>query len=102
LVKVQPRGIVRVMNIDYTVQIWREGGQFVAHAMPLDVASSGADPEAARRAVDEAVRAFVASCANAATLEQVLEEVGYECSSDGSWQSPSCISVERRKLAITV
>jgi hypothetical protein len=29
------------MDIDYTVQIWREGNQFIAHAMPLDVTSSG-------------------------------------------------------------
>jgi hypothetical protein len=28
-----------VVKVDYTVQVWKEGGQFVAHAMPLDVAS---------------------------------------------------------------
>ena len=88
------------MNIDYTVQIWREGDQFVAHAMPLDVASSGVSPEAARRAVDEAVRAFVGSCVNAGTLDQVLDEAGYERGSNGTWQSPSWVSVERRELAI--
>ena len=87
------------MNIDYTVNVWREGDQFVAHAMPLDVASSGTDPDAARRAVDEAVRAFVASCANAGTLDQVLEEAGYE-RHGGRWQSPSWVSVERREVAI--
>lgn len=65
------------MKIDYTVNTWREGDQFVVYAMPLDVASSGADPEAARLAVDEAVRAFVASCATAGTLNEVLEEAGY-------------------------
>ena len=32
------------MNIEYTVQIWQEGDQFIAHAMPLDVMSSGATP----------------------------------------------------------
>ena len=88
------------MNIDYTVNIWREGDQYVAHAMPLDVASSGADPEAARRAVDEAVRAFIASCAKAGTLDAVLEETGYERNPEGTWQSPSWVSVERREVAI--
>lgn len=88
------------MNIDYTVTVWREGDQYVAHAMPLDVASSGPDPEAARRAVDEAVRAFVASCAEARTLDGVLEEAGYERTPDGTWQSPSWVSVERREVAI--
>ena len=27
------------MRIDYTVQIWREGAQYVAQAMPVDVVS---------------------------------------------------------------
>jgi hypothetical protein len=27
-------------QIDYTVQIWKERDQFVAHAMPLDVMSA--------------------------------------------------------------
>jgi len=25
------------MDIEYTVQIWKEDSQFVAHAMPIDV-----------------------------------------------------------------
>jgi predicted RNase H-like HicB family nuclease len=42
-------------DIEFTVQIWKEGNQFVAHAMPLDVMSLGKTPEEARRALDEAV-----------------------------------------------
>src|ERR1039457_4064579 len=41
------------MEIDYTVQIWREGGQFIAHATRLVVASSGSTPQTARAALDE-------------------------------------------------
>ena len=51
------------MEIDYTVQIWREGKQFIAHAMPLDVASCGPTPDAARMALKEAVKLFVTSAA---------------------------------------
>jgi predicted RNase H-like HicB family nuclease len=47
------------MDISYVVQIWREGTQFIAHAMPLDVASSGETPQAARAAVEEAVKLFI-------------------------------------------
>ena len=88
------------MNIDYTVSVWREGDQYIAHAMPLDVASSGANPEMARSAVDEAVRAFIASCTKAGTLDEVLEEAGYNRDSSGKWRSPSWISVERREVAV--
>ena len=47
----------------YDPCIWKEGDQFIAHAMPLDVASSGPTPETARQAVDEAVRLFLATAA---------------------------------------
>ena len=56
------------MKIDYTVQIWREGKQYIAHAMPLDVASAGKTPEAARQALDEAVRLFLATAAEHGTI----------------------------------
>lgn len=60
------------MDIDYTIQIWREGSQFVAHAMPLDVASSAATPQAARAALDEAVKLFVKTAEQHGTLAEIL------------------------------
>jgi len=65
------------VTLDFTIQIWHEGCQYVAHALPLDVMSSGPTPQAAREAVDEAVRCFLKTVADAGTLEQVLEECGY-------------------------
>jgi predicted RNase H-like HicB family nuclease len=65
------------MKLDHTVQVWKEGKQFIAHAMPLDVASSGLTPEAARKAMDEAVELFVATAARHGTLKEVLEDSGY-------------------------
>lgn len=82
------------MDIDYTVQIWREGNQFIAHAMPLDVASSGATAQAARAALDEAVKLFIKTAQDHGTLTEVLEDAGYE--HDGSrWRSPDWISIEK-------
>jgi predicted RNase H-like HicB family nuclease len=65
-------------DIDYTVQIWKEGNQFVAHAMPLDVMSSGKTPEEARKALDEAVHLFLVTAADVGTLDEILRETGYE------------------------
>ena len=59
-------------DIEYTVQIWREGGQFVAHAMPLDVMSSGKGPDEARKALDEAVHLFLVTASDMGTLEAIL------------------------------
>lgn len=89
------------MAIEYTVQIWKEGNQFVAHAMPLDVMSSGATPEAARQALDEAVRVFLLTAQDEGALEEVLEECGYTLA-DGEWVSPSWVGVERRSAAVGV
>jgi predicted RNase H-like HicB family nuclease len=89
------------MVIDYTIQIWQEGNQFVAHAMPLDVMSSGPTPEDARKALDEAVRVFVKTAADTGTLEQVLDEVGYRLEG-GHWVSPPWVAIERHSTAIAV
>lgn len=87
------------MDIDYTVQIWREGGQFVAHAMPLDVASSGATPQAARSALEEAVKLFIQTAEQHGTLVEVLEDSGYE-RAGGQWRSPDWISIEKHSAPV--
>lgn len=67
----------KAMKLGYTVQLWREGGQYIAHAMPLDVASSGATPTGARAALAEAVNLFLKTAQEEGTLERILEETGY-------------------------
>ena len=82
------------MEIGYTIQIWSEGSQFIAHAMPLDVASSGATPQEARVAVDEAVRLFIQTAREHGTLDEVLEDSGYV--RDGAvWRSPDWVCFEK-------
>ncbi len=83
------------MKLDYTVQIWQEGNQFIAHVMPLDVASSGPTAESARKAVDEAVRLFLTTAAGHGTLDEVLEDAGYR-KIDREWQSPAWLGIEQR------
>ncbi len=89
------------MQIDYTVHIWKEGRQFVAHAMPLDVMSSGETPDAARAALDEAVHAFLLTARNSGTLEEVLRESGYELR-HGVWVGPAWVSTEKHSTALAV
>lgn len=83
------------MRIEYTMQIWREGGQYIAHAMPIDVASAGASAEQARQALDEAVGLFLSVAREQGTLHDILEECSYEYR-DGSWRPPECVAIERR------
>ena len=83
------------MKIDYTAQVWRRGTQYIAHAMPLDVASAGDTPEGIRQAMDEAVRSFLDTASEDGTLEEVLKEAGY-CREGGSWQAPERLGLEQR------
>lgn len=87
------------MRIEYTVQVWEEGGQYVAHAMPLDVMSAGDSPEEARRAVDEAVKVFVEVAQDRDSLQEVLEEAGYTLV-HGEWVSPPWVGVERHAVSV--
>ncbi len=88
-------------DIEYTVQIWKEGNQFVAHAMPLDLMISGKSPEGARKALDEAVHLFLVAAKGLGALEEILEEAGYEVK-EGRWISPSWIAIERHSSVISV
>ncbi len=87
------------MNIDYTVQIWKEGAQFVAQALPLDVLSAGSTVEDARKALDEAVLLFLDTASRMGTLEQVLEEAGYQLRNN-LWESPAWVAIERHSAVV--
>jgi len=91
----------KTQDIEYTVQIWKEGNQFVAHAMPLDVMSSGKTPEEARRGLDEAVHLFLVTASDMGTLEEVLQDAGYEFS-QGKWVSPFWVAIERHSAVVGI
>lgn len=83
------------MQVHYTVQVWKEDGQFIAHAMPLDVASAGDSAESARLAVDEAVKLFLLTAVEHGTLKEVLEDAGYR-RVRREWRGPAWLGVEQR------
>jgi predicted RNase H-like HicB family nuclease len=91
----------RAKDIEYTVQIWREGNQFIAHAMPLDVMSSGKTPEEARNALDEAVHLFLVTATDIGTLNEILQETGYELK-EGRWVGPSWVAIEKDSAVLGV
>jgi predicted RNase H-like HicB family nuclease len=88
-----------MVTIETTVQIWQEGDQFIAHAMPIDVMSSGPSPQAARAALDEALHLFIRTAAEAGTLDQLLEECGYVRGQD-TWISPRIVASEQYAVAV--
>jgi predicted RNase H-like HicB family nuclease len=87
------------MTIETNIRIWREGKQLVAHALPIDVASSSDTPESARAALHEALELFIASARDQGTLDEVLEECGYTLSGT-RWTAPKIIAQQHELLAV--
>jgi len=87
------------LNIELTIHLWKEGSHFIAHAMPLDVISSGSTPEEAKRALDEAVHLFIQTASDIGTLEEILEECGYRCEK-GTCVGPAWVAIERHTSMI--
>lgn len=86
-------------SIETTIHIWREGDQFIAQAMPINVLSAGATPDAARSAVAEAVHLFAVTAQAEGALEHVLEEAGYRFQ-NGCWLAPEWVAIERHAVAV--
>ncbi|MFZ0930932.1 MAG: hypothetical protein WAN11_20165 [Syntrophobacteraceae bacterium] len=80
------------LNIEFTIHVWQEGGQFIAHAMPLDVISAGNTLDEAKKALDEAVRLFLHTASDMGTLQDILEECGYQC------DKGTCVGISREEF----
>jgi predicted RNase H-like HicB family nuclease len=89
------------VTIEYTVHIWQEGNQFIAHAMPLDVMSSGPTPESARKALDEAIKVFLLTLEDRGSTAEILQECGYQLI-QGRWKSPPWVSIERHSAMVGI
>ena len=100
--RTSPRRLLESLDEPRSDDLSHERGPAVCgpcHA--LDVVSSGPTPEAAREAVYEAVRAFLLTATDEGTLEEVLEECGYERRGD-RWVCPDFIALEKHELAVAV
>ena len=69
-------------HVVYRVEIYQENDHYVALCPELDVSSFVGTPEEAKKALQEAVEAFLEECRNMGTLEEVLEESGYTIQGD--------------------
>src|SRR5213596_2942501 len=77
----------------YPIVYFEEGSVIIAHCVPLDVSSCGNDLEEARRNIRDAVAAFIETCEEMGTLEEVLEESGFSKHGD-DWIPPALVSTD--------
>ncbi|HMD71152.1 MAG TPA: hypothetical protein VKF41_07395 [Bryobacteraceae bacterium] len=86
-------------DFSFTTHIFREGPAFVAYVPALDVSSCGATDEEARRNILDAVRGFLAASADMGTLDEILQEAGYE-REGGQWRAPEFVAVDRLTMSL--
>ena len=86
-------------DFSFDVHIFKEGDTYVAYVPALDVSSCGATDDEARRNIRDAVRGFLESSADLGTLDEILQEAGYEREGD-KWRAPEFVSVDRLTMSI--
>lgn len=82
------------MEIEFTSQIFKEGGMYVAYTPELDVSSCGRTKEKAQKNLLEAMRLFLEEAEKMGTLRQILEEAGY-VRHNRKWEGPKLVSMRR-------
>lgn len=85
-------------SLTFTVQVFKEGKQYVSFNPELEVASCGATPEAAKDMLRKAIRAFMKAAARQGTLENILEEAGY-VHEKKRWHDPQMIALDRMTVS---
>jgi len=64
-------------KVIFRMEIFKEGSVYVSLCPELNVSSFGETIEKAKKALVEAVEAFIETCEEMGTLAEVLEESGY-------------------------
>lgn len=74
-------------------EVFREGDLYVAVCPDLNVSSYGETSTEARDSLREAIEAFIEECQRMGTLQEVLEEAGYNRSKQ-TWLPRLPVSAE--------
>jgi predicted RNase H-like HicB family nuclease len=92
------REVSPMHNLSFMVQVFKEGDLYVAHVPQLDISSCGETKEKARANIQDAVRGFIEAAGDKGTLDEILEEAGFErVGSD--WNAPE-VSVDRVTMTV--
>jgi predicted RNase H-like HicB family nuclease len=86
-------------DFSFITHIFKEGETYVAYVPALDLSSCAATQEEARKNISDAVRGFLATSADMGTLDEILEEAGYEHEND-QWRPPEFVSVDQLTMSI--
>lgn len=89
------------LEINLTVQTWKEGDMYVSYTPELDVSSCGETSETAKENPHEAVELFLEEAEHRGTLKEILEEAGF-IEDNARWRKPQMTTtVEKMRFALS-
>jgi predicted RNase H-like HicB family nuclease len=83
-----------MLKIEFDVIVFQEGNTYVAYSPKLDVSSCGSTIDDAKVNLKTAVQLFIEESARMGTLEEILEEAGYEPTDAHHWKTPRLVATE--------
>jgi predicted RNase H-like HicB family nuclease len=83
-----------MLQIQYDSIIFKEGNTYVSYCPELDVSSCGNNIDEARKNLKIAVDLFIEEAKNMGTLEDILDEAGYELNDSNYWEAPRIVATE--------
>ncbi|OGI61326.1 hypothetical protein A2814_00830 [Candidatus Nomurabacteria bacterium RIFCSPHIGHO2_01_FULL_38_19] len=86
-------------NLTFTVQVFREGKNFVSYNPELKVASCGKSIDEAKDNLKQAMSGFLKSARKMNTLEEIMEEAGFLYKKH-RWFTPDLLVMDRLSLAV--
>lgn len=90
-----------VLKFSLPVSIFREGDKFVAYTPALDISTSADTLKKVRERFSEIVVIFFEEIKEKGTLEEVLEELGWE-KLKKTWSPPALVAQEAEEVEVTV
>jgi len=83
-----------MLRIEFDAIVFQEGKIYVAYSPKLDVSSCGNTVDEAKGNLKTAVRLFLEESAKMGSLEDILEEAGYESKGADYWTAPRVVATE--------
>jgi predicted RNase H-like HicB family nuclease len=87
------------MYLPLKIEIFKEGDVFVSISPQLNVSSFGDTVEEARASLREAIESFIEECQAMGTLDEVLEEAGFNRTNE-DWEPRRPVLEDRISLSI--
>lgn len=87
-----------MIRIEFDAIVFQEGDAYVAYSPKLDVSSCGKTVDDAKNNLKTAVRLFLEESSKMGTLEDILDEAGYESKGADHWMAPRMVATELVEL----